>query len=212
MLTSASTDRTDGLDQTEEIRWIARLSDRMSARAYARHRRQARRCSAPGVPADNDRGRLPAQPSGERYCPARCQSANEPAAAASGVAQTVRRVSSTAAYDGAAGRGQPGPWLLPVTRVPRSLLIDASHDQLAQLDWRSGTCGSPYTVGTAGRPRRRRGDRCVGLCCRNANPSQARNGGPWPVWACRRVARAVEDGDRPARSRRCESRASLWLC
>ena len=51
----------------------------------------------------------------------------------------------------------------------------------------------------------------LAFAARNANPSQARNGGPWPVWACRRVARAVEDGDRPARSD-AASREPRWLC
>ena len=59
-----------GWMRPEEIRWIARLSDRMSARAYAK--RVAGKPAAAarsGVPANHDRDRFPAQSSRERDSP-----------------------------------------------------------------------------------------------------------------------------------------------
>ena len=58
-----------GWIRPEEIRWIARLSDRMSARAYAKRIGGKPAAEPPGVPADHDRSRVPAQSSGERDCP-----------------------------------------------------------------------------------------------------------------------------------------------
>ena len=59
-----------GWIRPEEIRWIARLSDRMSARAYAKRVGGKPAAAArSGVPADHDRGRLPAQSSRERDSP-----------------------------------------------------------------------------------------------------------------------------------------------
>ena len=49
-------------------------------------------------------------------------------------------------------------------------------------------------------PHRCRADRRPGLRRRHANSRQARNGGPWPVWARCRIARALEVGDRSTRS------------
>ena len=59
-----------------------------------------------------------------------------------------------------------------MTRMPRSLLSDATHDQLAQLDRRPAPRGSPYQCGTAAGAGRGRGDRCPGLCRRNAHPAR----------------------------------------
>ena len=54
-----------GWIRPEEIRWVARLSDRMSARAYAKRLGGAAAgAGAAGVPADADRDRLPAPPRG----------------------------------------------------------------------------------------------------------------------------------------------------
>ena len=100
---SASPGRTDGLDQARRDPLDSPvIGPHVSACLCQADWRQAGRRGAPGVPADDDRGGLPAQPSSKRHGSGRSQPPNEPAAAASGVAQAVRRVSS-AARDGAAG-------------------------------------------------------------------------------------------------------------
>ena len=61
-----------GWTRPEEVRWVARLSDRVSARRYAKLHGgpQAARAHA-GVPADHDRDRVPAQPVRRRHGTAR---------------------------------------------------------------------------------------------------------------------------------------------
>ncbi len=112
-----------GWIRPEEIRWIARLSDRMSARAYAK-----RIGGKPAVAALRAYQQtmtevgFPAQPSRKRHCPGRSQPANEPAAAASSVAQALRRDSHRRHAMARPVAGSPGPWARPHHR-PRALPI-----------------------------------------------------------------------------------------
>ena len=92
-----------GWIRPEEIRWVARLSDRMSARGVRQAAgRRTRRPGAAGIPADADRDRLPAQPGGERHPAARREPADERAAAARRGSAAVRHHASGAAGDASA--------------------------------------------------------------------------------------------------------------
>ena len=150
-----------GWIRPEEVRWVARLSDRMSARGVRQAPgRQAGLAGAAGVSADADRDRLPAPPRGERNRTARRHPTGDRAAPARRGPAPVRDPAPGPAVDGAADapRRTSGRLVGP-RRTPAAGPLAGDRDASGPRP--GGPADEP---GPADRAGRRLPHRLVGLC------------------------------------------------